>query len=199
MVGGPTKSQESVERLWRHCGHQFCDLFRNAFYCQIKRMKHVLIVFAALVVIMGCSGKQESETRQKPLASNEFPQMQIELLNGNSLSAKSIEGKTVLILFQPDCDHCQHEAEQIENNLSVFRDYTLYFVSSSPVHELEKFANDYKLRGIPNVLFGQTTTESILNSFGPIQTPSIYIYSGEGKLVKHFNGQTEVGEIIKYL
>lgn len=163
-------------------------------------MKYLLIVLASVFFITGCARKEKREaTERVPPKSNDFPNMEITLVNGKSLNAKSIVGKTVIILFQPDCDHCQHEAEQIEDNLSAFRDYTLYFVSSSPVQEVTKFGNDYKLSGIPNILFGLTTTESILNNFGPIQAPSIYIYSAEGKLVKHFNGQVEVGEIMKYL
>lgn len=163
-------------------------------------MKYLLIVLVSAFVVAGCNGKEKGETKQEtPLRASDLPNIQITLLDGNSINAKDFVGKTVLILFQPDCDHCQHEAGEIEDNLAAFRDHTLYFVSSSPVGEITKFANDYKLSGIPNVLFGLTTTESILNNFGPIQAPSIYIYSAEGKLVKHFNGQVEVGEIMKYL
>jgi peroxiredoxin len=163
-------------------------------------MKYTLFVFAVILAAVSCTRSEKKEAAEEGLfQSNDFPNMQVRLLNGNALNAKTFDGKTVLVLFQPDCDHCQHEAEQIENNLSAFSDYNVYFVSSSPVEEIKKFANDYKLSGIPNVLFGLTTTESILNNFGAIQAPSIYIYSHEGKLVKHFNGQVEVGEIMKYL
>jgi peroxiredoxin len=160
-----------------------------------------------LVLAVGCAkkeGKPQENSTTKEAASqkveaSDFPSMQITLLDGKLMNAKELKGKTVLVLFQPDCDHCQHEAEDIEDHLASFRDYTLYFVSSAGPEEIRKFSNTYKLSGIPNIIFGATTVESILNNFGAIQAPSIYIYSEEGKLVNSFNGQTDVGVILKYL
>jgi peroxiredoxin len=129
---------------------------------------------------------------------NDLPAMPITLLDGSTFSAKELKGKIILVLFQPDCDHCQHEATEIQANLPSFKNYTLYFISSSPPAENEKFATDYKLKGESNIHFGTTASENIINNFGPIQAPSVYIYSDQ-KLVKEFNGQVDVGVIIKYL
>jgi peroxiredoxin len=158
------------------------------------------IVVVALFFAMACS-KKENKPEERAIASepNDLPAMQIVLLDGKEVKAKELVGKNVLILFQPDCDHCQHEAVAIEENLAAFRDYTVYFVSSAASSEIKKFSNDYKLSGIPNILFGTTTLENVLNNFGAIQAPSIYIYSPQGKLVQHFNGQTDIGVIMKYL
>ena len=130
---------------------------------------------------------------------NDLPAMQIGLLNGKSVDARTIKGKTVLVLFQPDCDHCQEEARQIAENLEAFKKYNLYFVSSSALPEIEKFSRDYDLSDHENVLFGQTSTENILNNFGPIQAPSVYIYTEQGKLVNNFNGQVDISALLKYL
>jgi peroxiredoxin len=160
-------------------------------------MKNLFLI-AFITCLIACSNqeKKQTETVTKP---NDFPNMQITLADGSTLEAKSLSGKTVLILFQPDCDHCQHEARAIEENITAFRDHRVYFISSSSMEEIKTFSNDYKLAGIPNVIFGQTSTNSVIDNFGPIQAPSIYIYSHSGKLTKHFNGQTEIGEILKYL
>lgn len=136
----------------------------------------------------------ETATTQK----NDLPFMPIALTNGTVINAKDFSGKNILILFQPDCDHCQHEAEDIEKQLAAFEDYKLYFVSAAPMPEIEKFAATYKLKGKDNVLFGNTAAENVLNHFGPIPAPSIYIYN-EQTLKKGFEGQTAVGEIIQNL
>jgi hypothetical protein len=72
----------------------------------------------------------------------------------------------------------------------------VYFLSSNPKPEVEKFAADYKLTGKENVKFGMVTGESVINNFGPIPTPSIYIYNEEQRLMKSFNGQTDI-EVVK--
>lgn len=168
---------------------------------------NVRILVLALVFATGCATKEhraeENNTTEKSVSEkvepNDFPSMPITLLDGKRMNAKEIKGKTVLVLFQPDCDHCQHEAEDIEEHLASFRDYNLYFVSTATGAEISKFSNDYKLSGIPNIIFGTTTLQSILDNFGAIQAPSIYIYSQEGKLVNSFNGQTDIGVILRYL
>jgi peroxiredoxin len=153
-----------------------------------------------LIVLIACSPKQkdDEQTTSAPIP-NDLPAMKISLLNGQSIDARAIKTKTVLILFQPDCDHCQEEAKQIAENLEAFKNYNLYFVSSATLPELEKFAKDYHLSDYENILFGQTSTESILNNFGPIQAPSVYIYTEQGKLVNSLNGQVDISVLLKYL
>jgi hypothetical protein len=133
-----------------------------------------------------------------PAAKNDLPFMPIALTDGTVANAKDFKGKNILILFQPDCDHCQHEAEDIEKRLGDFKDYKLYFVSSAPMPDIEKFATTYKLKGKENILFGNTAAENVLNHFGPIPAPSIYIYNDQ-QLKKSFEGQTDVGEIVSAL
>jgi peroxiredoxin len=163
-------------------------------------MKQVMLFFAVLVALSGCS-KKEKEVSQQAVKTvpNDLPVMTISLPDGKTIDAKTLEGKNILILFQPDCDHCQHEAEDIRENLAAFADYTLYFISSASMADIEKFAADYKLADNRNVVFGWTSTENVLNNFGPIQAPSVYIYTGQGRLVQKFNGQTDIGVILKYL
>jgi cytochrome oxidase Cu insertion factor (SCO1/SenC/PrrC family) len=162
-------------------------------------MKQMLLFFAVLAALTGCSTKEKEAQQEDVAVPNDLPAMTISLPDGRTIDARTLKGKNVLVLFQPDCDHCQHEAEEVRENLEAFRDYTLYFISSAPMAEIEKFASDYKLSGNSNVVFGWTATENVLNNFGPIQAPSVYIYADQGRLVQKFNGQTDVGVIVKYL
>jgi hypothetical protein len=45
----------------------------------------------------------------------------------------------------------------------------------------------------------QTDVNDILNNLGPISTPSLYIYSAEKKLIRHLDGETPIGEILRHL
>ncbi len=167
-----------------------------------------MIRIAALllvVIFVGCKQKSEPEpvtgtpkTEAAPV-ENDLPNLQIRLVDGSIIDLKSLKEKTILVLFQPDCDHCQHEAEDIKANLDRFKNFTMYFVSSSPVDEIVKFSRDYKLIEYNNIHFGLTTTQNILDTFGAISAPSIYIYSEKGQLIQKFNGQTPVDQIIQYL
>lgn len=168
----------------------------------MKRYFQVTFVLITLL-FLGCIRKQKdsaSETKTIPTTIvNELPDMQVRLMDGNTVDIKGIKSKVILVLFQPDCDHCQNEARQIEAHLDDFQQYDLYFISSASTSEVKTFAEDYNLSGRPKVWFGTTTLESILNNFGGIPAPSLYIYHEGGKLIQELNGEIDISVILKYL
>jgi peroxiredoxin len=152
-------------------------------------MKNILFVFVFILFLLpGCGP-----------AENDLPEMSVQLTDNTPVNMKEVEDKTILVLFQPDCDHCQREAADIEENLVKFEEYQLYFLSNASIPELQQFANTYKLNNAPNVHFGTTPAEYIIQNFGSIPTPSLYIYSKDGKLVNEFKGETPIENILKEL
>jgi hypothetical protein len=168
-------------------------------------MKKILGVFVLCsLAVTGCAWKKKEAAKDGEAiesvvpVKNDLPFMPIKVTDGTVVNVKDFKGKNILILFQPDCDHCQHEAEDIEKKIDAFKDYKVYFVSSAPMPEIEKFATTYKLKGKKNFVFGNTEAENVLNHFGPIPAPSIYIYNDQ-TLKKGFEGQTDVNLIIESL
>jgi hypothetical protein len=204
VVGRPPKSQEGYQVVWICWDGVLLSIFGDGFLP--KKFMTRIFAIALLISVVSCKEKtdrtesvSETASATATLVKNDLPDMQITLLDGNVVDLKTLKSKTVVVLFQPDCDHCQHEAEEIKANLDRFKKQTMYFVSSSPVDQILKFSNDYKLSGQSNIYFGSTTVQKILDTFGPIAAPSIYIYSETGQLIQRFNGQTPVAEIIQYL
>jgi len=149
--------------------------------------------FLILSIVSACS--RPSQKKDEAPARNDLPKMLITTLAESTVNTHDLEGEVIIIFFQPDCDHCQREAKEIRDHLDAFKKYNMYFVTSNPKFEVERFVKDYDLAGHSNVHFGVTTTEQILNSFGPIPAPSMYIYS-DGKLTQKFNGETPIEKIL---
>jgi hypothetical protein len=162
------------------------------------------LLFLCTIALAGCrwekkeAAKNGEAVETSANTKNDLPFIPVTLTDGKIVNVKDFKGKNVLILFQPDCDHCQHEAVDIEKQLSAFKNYKLYFVSAAPMPEIDKFAVTYKLKDKENVFFGNTAAENVLNNYGPIPAPSIYIYNDQ-TLKQSFEGQTEVGRIIQSL
>jgi cytochrome oxidase Cu insertion factor (SCO1/SenC/PrrC family) len=172
-------------------------MFRNFFFCAVA--------FCSISVT-GCREKKEvvapavaTETPAAPAVKNERPVMRVQLTDGTNVDMATINEKAVLVLFQPDCDDCQNESKSIQQRIADFKDYKLYFISSYPLEIIQKFAVDYQLAGLQNVYFGMTTVQDVLNNYGPIHAPSIYVYTKDGKLLKSFSGTTDVEKIIEVL
>lgn len=163
-------------------------------------MSKIILVFLLFTVgFAACSQKKEQKAKpQVAVSQNEYPPIVLKFNNAKELSAKSLQGNNIFVLFQPDCDHCQHEAVLIEQRLGEFKDYTLYFISSAPMETIVAFGKNFHLLDKENVKFAWTSTEGVLTYYGSIPTPSIYVYS-HGKLRQKFNGQTDIENILKAL
>lgn len=165
----------------------------------------ILPFFFFTIVLASCSpsAKKENDSAAAPdktAQQNELPNMLLTYADGTKLFAKEIVGKkAVLVLFQPDCDHCQAEGKQIHERANEFEAYTIYFISASSHAEMKKYAEDLKLNTHKSFHFVSTDVQSILDSYGPISAPSVYIYSETGKLLSKFNGQTDIEKIVKAL
>jgi len=162
-----------------------------------------LSMLASVQISCSQSVKKESDKTSAEVVSetSDLPNMKLTKIDGTTLEARGLAGKSkiILIFFQPDCDHCQNEARQIANRLPAFAGYTLYFISGSSLPEIEKFSRDYKLNDQPNINFAGTDGQSIFDNYGGIPAPSIYLYSVEGDLIEKFNGEMEIDVVIKYL
>jgi protein-disulfide isomerase len=97
-------------------------------------MRNALLLLPAFLVLACLQRREKTEAVAEPdvltAALNDLPAMQIKLTDSTMVDVKKVNGKTVLVLFQPDCDHCQQEAQQIRDNLKAFSAYTTYFISS---------------------------------------------------------------------
>lgn len=151
------------------------------------------------LLTLSCSSKKkeaavESSTRQG------LPNIKVKMLSGSVLNTNTIKGKTILFFYSPDCDHCQREAKDIGKNVEAFKEYTIYFVCSPrPDESIAAFQKEYGLENQPNLFFGQAEVANVIGEMGSIGTPSLFIYSEQGKLVKQIDNETPAAEIIKFL
>ena len=162
-----------------------------------KQFFRFTLLLTLAILQLACSPSKDKDPNDEAV-QNDFPSMTAMSMVGTELKLRDLTGRVVLILFQTDCDHCQREAAAIQENISAFKDYSLYFISTTSPEDILKFADHYKLIGHQNVHFFRTSSQSILENFGPIDAPSLYIYSDK-KLVKAFNGETNINEILKYI
>ena len=165
---------------------------------QQKKIRTVQILFACLVLVWACSPKQE-EKKVIVTPVNQLIDITITTPTGEQISLRNLDGKNMFVFFNAYCDHCQREATEIQANLESFKDYSLYFISSDSPEAQQKFAKDYKLEGKANIIFGRTEPMFIYQTVGSIPTPSVYIYNEERRLIKQFNGETPIAELIQAL
>jgi hypothetical protein len=207
LVARRAESEKGHPALWDD------DISHIPILSVIKKFRNmnklIHFIFFAFTVLVACGGKDssspgtqpkpENATEQARSESGDLPDLPLTMRDGSRKSVSDLSGNIALILFQPDCDHCQREAEDIRRHITGFKDFDLYLISSAPIEEVIQFARQYDLESNSRVHLGTTTVPDILRIFGPIDAPSIYLYGKDGKLIQSFNGEVAIEVVLKYI
>lgn len=153
---------------------------------------------------MQCTPKEQTNistpeaTAETSQEINDLPSLNIVLTNGDAVSLREATRKVVLIFFNPDCDHCQREAEQIKNRKQLFANHMVYFISTESPESLIAFSKKYDLTD-KNFVFAQADAAAVFESVGNLPSvPAIFIYNNK-KLMKRFDGETSLDVIQEFL
>lgn len=159
-------------------------------------MRRIIILTAILSA--GLTGLTHRANAQR--APYMIPEFSFFRLDDTPFTREDLEkGKqTVFIFFSTTCDHCQRETEAISKNFNDFSQASLYFVSKDSKSDIRKYMDTYG-KGLwdkPSVTVLYDPRSEFVLKFNPSKYPSIYIYAPTRQLVKHFDGETPVAEII---
>lgn len=96
--------------------------------------------------------------------------------------------RTIIMLFSPDCEHCQHQTEILLENIEKLKDVQIVMATTSPPHIIEWFINKYEMSKHKNFLIGRDQ-QVLLGPFYKLNNiPLLAIYDKKGLLVKVFDG-----------
>ncbi|MDP9230235.1 MAG: redoxin domain-containing protein [Bacteroidota bacterium] len=97
------------------------------------------------------------------------------------------KNKSVLvILFSPDCNHCQHETEEIIKHKDEFKKIQIVMSSTFSITAIKEFEEKYKLNELPNLIVGKDY-QYILPPFFMIRNfPFIAMYNKKKQLISIF-------------
>lgn len=158
----------------------------------IKNLILGLVVVAAAVA---CSKEKSKEvaadSTPKAVNVNDMPALTMTKTDGKQVSFKQLDGKVMIVFFNPGCDHCQREAEVITANKETFSNHDLYFVSPEPMDSIAAFSVKYDLTE-PNMHFGRSEIGDIVGAVGMINSvPTIFVYDKQ-TLVARMEGEISI-------
>lgn len=153
-----------------------------------------------LIIAAGCGKEKPKElvAQAVPTVNNQMPAFVVTLTDNSQVFFKDLTGKVLLVFFNPDCDHCQREAQLMSENKEVFRKYKVYFVTPDQMPVIAKFATDYNLIE-PNFYFGRADIPDVIKAVGPINSlPTFFVYDNQA-LVSRTEGELTIEKLISLL
>lgn len=119
--------------------------------------------------------------------------------DGAAVSTDQAVGRPLwLVFFHTSCEYCWMEASNIRQDRSL-REVQIWMISPEPADSLRSFAALFRLDTLDHVQFLQDTTYSGHTFFGVASTPSSFLYSAQGTLIRSFKGTVQTETVYKAL
>lgn len=107
---------------------------------------------------------------------------------------------TVIIYFNPECEHCQYEATEIGRQPDRFAKANMILITPDNSRErIETFADMYKLWRVDNLVILYDRNFQFKNQFGTSVFPSVFIYGADKRLLKLFKGEVKMESVLKII
>src|SRR5215510_15736602 len=85
------------------------------------------------------------------------PPLKLLLTDSSTIfTEKDLKKNTPLfvILFSPDCEHCQKETEELIDKIDSFKNIQIVMATFLPVDKMKTFYDNYKLNRFSNIIVG---------------------------------------------
>lgn len=160
-------------------------------------MRYILASLFSLIVL---SSSAQVDQGAPYLKNNGIPTFSITSISGKEVTNKNLPKYryTFIIIFSPDCPHCEHEAAEINKYSDKFKDVLFVWDSYRDMESIKKFAEKYNLTNKPNVIIGRDPNFMLPSFYRPRMTPFMAIYD-KNKLVKVYEQGAEVFDLIKII
>jgi protein-disulfide isomerase len=176
-------------------------MLKNSHFGFVLLMKYLLL---SLIMLSGCLAKAQNPVDTTPqfLKTKTVPSFKLLLMDSSTYFYKYQLKKntpTIIVYFNPDCDHCQHDAKKIVDTIKAFKNAQFVFVSYAPFGEIKKFTITYKLNEQKNIKVGRDEKYFISVFFKVRFTPFVAVYDGLGNLVRVFEGGTTMKKLAELI
>lgn len=157
-------------------------------------MKKRTFILLITVLVSLVAFSQPLKTAQPQSTADELPAVAVTQTDGSTLQLQSLKGDVIIILFNSQCDHCQHEAQSILEKKHLFKNKQLYFISAESMDLIKRFITDYKMTE-PNFHFSHADPAQVYQGFGNFRSiPAIFLYRNKKRIGK-FESTTAVEDI----
>lgn len=145
----------------------------------------------------------KAQTESKEAAYKRYPTLPaIQILLGDSTTKYTKENipknkPVLLMLFSPDCSHCQHTAEELYKYKDSLKNVQVVMATLHSITQMNEFVAKYKLNEIPNVVAGKDIYFILPPFFEVKNLPFMAFYNSKGNLISIYEGSLDIVHVLK--
>jgi hypothetical protein len=154
----------------------------------------------ALGICIGLAVFSQSDSTKAPyLRFPTFPPVKLLLPDSTSNFSKADLPKkaaVMVMLFNPECEHCQHETEEIIKHMSEFKNIEIVMATMMPFNMMQGFREKYKLAQYKNVIVGQDQHYFLPTFYNIRNLPFLAFYNKKKELISVFQGSMPIEKVL---
>lgn len=164
-------------------------------------MKKYILFFYAMIFTQFIFAQGDS-TKAPYLRFPNFPPVKLLLPDSSSYFTKDNLPKksaVMLMLFNPQCDHCQHLTEEIIQNIDKFKNIQIIMATSMPFSSMKDFREKYRLAAYENITVSQDTHHFLPSYFMIHNLPFLAFYNKKKELISVSQGSMPMEKVLEEL
>lgn len=162
-------------------------------------MKRSLLFIAGLV--LGIAVFAQADTIQPPYKRfPAFPPAKLLLPDNVTYYTKDDLPKkkqVMLMLFNPQCEHCQMETEAMTQNIDKFKDVHIVMATTAPFPDMIAFREKFGLAKYENIVVCRDQDYFLFSFFAIHNFPFHAFYNKKKELTFAFEGSMTLEKILK--
>ncbi len=161
------------------------------------KTKLLLILFCAISLCSLAQTQPDPPYKRFPTV----PPLKLLLTDSATIfTEKDLKKNTPLfvILFSPDCEHCQKETEELIDKIDSFKNIQIVMATFMPVDKMKTFYNNYKLDRFSNIIVGYDLQHILPTYYRISYTPFLAFYDKKGNLIEGIQGALPLTKVLEY-
>lgn len=103
----------------------------------------------------------------------------------------------MVMLFSPDCSHCQHTAEELLKYREALKDIQIVMATMHSLSDMNAFVSKYRLRELPNLTIGKDIYYLLAPFYAVRNLPYMAFYNAKGDLLSTFEGGLPIPKVVE--
>lgn len=161
-------------------------------------MRYLLTLILSLCLL--ASHAQQAPSQPPYLRFPTLPPMQLLLADSTTKYTRDDVPRkkaVLLMLFSPECSHCQHTAEELVANKEKLKDLHIIMATLQPLWQMNAFVEKYGLKEIPGLVVGKDFSYILPSFYGIHNLPYLAFYNKKGSLITGFEGSMPLERILQ--
>ena len=171
------------------------------FDVSLNDMKKNLFLFSLLISVQ-IGFAQLGPDKAPYLRFPSYPPVKLLMTDSVSYFTKenlSKKSPVMLMLFNPQCEHCQHETEEMIKNIDKFKDIQIVMATFMPLDSIITFRKKYKLAKFDNITVAQDIHFFLPNFYMVHSLPFLAFYNKKKELISVFEGSMPIEKVLEEL